>query len=78
MITSILKEGAGVSKLEDFGSDREPGALDLDADDEGAWKIDWESGPDHASNRMITDHWVNEVMESSQVSGSYKIGKRHV
>lgn len=78
MITSILKEGAGVSKLEDFGSDREPGALDLDADDEGAWRIDWVNGPNHASNRMIIDHWVNEVMESRDVSGGYKICKMRV
>lgn len=77
MITDILKEGTGVSKLEDFGSDRQPGALDLDADDEGVWQIDWENGPKHASNRVIIEHWVNEVMESSQVSCRYKIGKMY-
>lgn len=64
----MLKEGTGVSKLEDFGSDRQPDPLDLDADDEGPWQIKWDVGPNHASNRLITDHWVREVMASREVS----------
>lgn len=67
MITRLLKQGLGVSKLEHIGSDRQPNMFDLDDDNEGPWPIDWAVGPNHPSNRDIVDHWVDEVMRDKEM-----------
>lgn len=68
VITKVMLAGLGVKKVADIGSAEQPGQVDLDADDEGPWEIDFDAELEDSVNEEVAARWVNEVMKDPAVS----------
>ncbi|KAG9082711.1 hypothetical protein FRC06_004890 [Ceratobasidium sp. 370] len=75
VITKLMLSGLHVAKVDQIGSEDQPGPLDLDEDDEPPWEIDFSKSPDHAVNKEVVKQWVHDVLNSDDLEMLVAKGK---
>ncbi|KAG9082229.1 hypothetical protein FRC07_014270, partial [Ceratobasidium sp. 392] len=75
VITKVMIEGLHVKKVDQIGSENQPGPLDLDEDDEAPWEIDFSKAPTHPENKEVVDRWVANVLASADLEALVANGK---